>query len=54
MITMTYAVSGLLLAISGWHDVSRFPLNFKTDCKLHRVLSYFQQNVAHFDRLVFG
>jgi hypothetical protein len=35
-------------------NVSRFPLNFKADRKLHRVLSHFQQNVAHFKRQVFG
>ena len=35
-------------------NVSRFPLNFKTDRKLHPVLSHFQQNVAHFKRQVFG
>ena len=36
------------------NNVSRFPLNFKTDCNRTSVLSHFQQNVAHFKRQVFG
>ena len=34
-------------------NVSRFPLNSITDRKLHLRALYFQQNVAHFNRLVF-
>jgi hypothetical protein len=35
-------------------NVSRFPLNFKTDSKVHLRPLRFQQNVAHFNRMVFG
>ena len=35
-------------------NVSRLPLNFKTDRKLHLRALLIQQNVAHFNRQVFG
>jgi hypothetical protein len=34
-------------------NVSRFPLNLKTDRKLH-LRALFHQKVAHFNRQVFG
>ncbi len=35
-------------------NVSRFPLNFKTDRKLHLRALHFQQSVAHFNRCLAG
>ena len=35
-------------------NVSRFPLKFKPTANCTCVLSHFEQNVAHFNRQVFG